>query len=344
MKLWHIAIPVADRDDARRLLALLHDLRVPMNPVFGDPRFELDQAGRLMAAGHRHLAGAGTVARRWLCIRRGTRPCGCEGSAHVRFAHEPLCRRTRTAACREGEALTMHRTFNEISTKRELLALQFPDQATVEFCREPTREGRDVPRYASRPDPKRRGRGSTSRPISTGSMGHGDISPCISSNSCSSHFTTGPTPHSSSPRRFRRPTCKRRSSASSSSSSPASIPTAACSACRAASRPPTIRTCTGGRTGATTGIRNASAWTSTAISTGSGTSGPRSTRTRSPKTRPTTTTARATSTSPMTSATASAAITATSRSPSPSRAMSRASSMRTRTSGSSSISTASWER
>lgn len=46
MELWHIAIPVADRDDARRLLALLHDLRVPMNPCSGDPRFELDQAGR----------------------------------------------------------------------------------------------------------------------------------------------------------------------------------------------------------------------------------------------------------------------------------------------------------
>ena len=46
MKLWHIAIPVADRDDTRRLLALLHDLRVPMNPCSGDPRFERDQAGR----------------------------------------------------------------------------------------------------------------------------------------------------------------------------------------------------------------------------------------------------------------------------------------------------------
>jgi hypothetical protein len=46
MELWRIAIPVARGDDTRRLLALLRDLRVPMNPCAGEPRFESDNAGR----------------------------------------------------------------------------------------------------------------------------------------------------------------------------------------------------------------------------------------------------------------------------------------------------------
>ena len=46
MELWYIAIPVAGADDTRRLLALLRDLRVPMDPCAGEPRFESDKAGQ----------------------------------------------------------------------------------------------------------------------------------------------------------------------------------------------------------------------------------------------------------------------------------------------------------
>lgn len=46
MELWLLAIPVADDADRRRLMALLRELRVPMDPCAGDPRFETDADGR----------------------------------------------------------------------------------------------------------------------------------------------------------------------------------------------------------------------------------------------------------------------------------------------------------
>lgn len=46
MELWVLAIPVEDDADARRLLALLRELQVPMDPCAGDPRFETGESGR----------------------------------------------------------------------------------------------------------------------------------------------------------------------------------------------------------------------------------------------------------------------------------------------------------
>lgn len=45
MELWQLAIPVKDADDANRLLRLLRDLHVPMDPCAGDPRFETGPTG-----------------------------------------------------------------------------------------------------------------------------------------------------------------------------------------------------------------------------------------------------------------------------------------------------------
>jgi hypothetical protein len=46
MELWLVAIPVEGGEDARRLFALLRELRVPMDPCAGDPRVETDSAGK----------------------------------------------------------------------------------------------------------------------------------------------------------------------------------------------------------------------------------------------------------------------------------------------------------
>ena len=48
----------------------------------------------------------------------------------------------------------MYLNFDEIATKCELLALQFPDEVTVEYLPEPTREGRDVPLLRVKAGPK----------------------------------------------------------------------------------------------------------------------------------------------------------------------------------------------
>ncbi len=48
----------------------------------------------------------------------------------------------------------MYLNFDEIATKCELLALQFPDEVTVDTLPEPTREGRDVPLLRVRAGPK----------------------------------------------------------------------------------------------------------------------------------------------------------------------------------------------
>lgn len=47
MELWRIAIPVRDNADARRLVSLLRELHVPMDPCSGDPHWETDSAGVL---------------------------------------------------------------------------------------------------------------------------------------------------------------------------------------------------------------------------------------------------------------------------------------------------------
>ena len=45
MKLWQIAIPVADEQDRRRLFKILRDIHARMDPCAGDPRFETDKSG-----------------------------------------------------------------------------------------------------------------------------------------------------------------------------------------------------------------------------------------------------------------------------------------------------------
>jgi hypothetical protein len=45
MELWQIAIRVDDAADRQRLLRLLGDLNVPMDPCAGDPRFRTDEHG-----------------------------------------------------------------------------------------------------------------------------------------------------------------------------------------------------------------------------------------------------------------------------------------------------------
>jgi hypothetical protein len=46
MELWQVALPVADDADLRRVLALLHELRVPLNPCAGDPVVRVGPDGR----------------------------------------------------------------------------------------------------------------------------------------------------------------------------------------------------------------------------------------------------------------------------------------------------------
>ena len=46
MELWQLAIPVTSAADARRVIALLRKLRVPLDPCAGDPRYTTDEAGR----------------------------------------------------------------------------------------------------------------------------------------------------------------------------------------------------------------------------------------------------------------------------------------------------------
>ena len=45
MELWQLAIPVKDDADVNRLLRLLRELHVPMDPCAGDPRFETYPTG-----------------------------------------------------------------------------------------------------------------------------------------------------------------------------------------------------------------------------------------------------------------------------------------------------------
>ena len=46
MEVWRIAVTVEDAADTARLLRLLRDLHVPMDPCAGDPRFDRDAQGR----------------------------------------------------------------------------------------------------------------------------------------------------------------------------------------------------------------------------------------------------------------------------------------------------------
>lgn len=46
MDLKQIAIPIGDRNDYTRLFRLLRELRLPMDPCAGDPRFDSDASGR----------------------------------------------------------------------------------------------------------------------------------------------------------------------------------------------------------------------------------------------------------------------------------------------------------
>jgi hypothetical protein len=45
MELWQIAVRVGDAPDRQRLLRLLRDLHVPMDPCAGDPRWRTDADG-----------------------------------------------------------------------------------------------------------------------------------------------------------------------------------------------------------------------------------------------------------------------------------------------------------
>lgn len=46
MELFLVAVPVEGGEDTRDLFSLLRDLRVPMDPCAGDPRFETDATGK----------------------------------------------------------------------------------------------------------------------------------------------------------------------------------------------------------------------------------------------------------------------------------------------------------
>jgi hypothetical protein len=46
MDLKQIAIPIGERNDYVELFRLLRELRVPMDPCAGEPRFDADASGR----------------------------------------------------------------------------------------------------------------------------------------------------------------------------------------------------------------------------------------------------------------------------------------------------------